>query len=375
MRLARRFDSLLTLLIGVLLVAVAPAFAYCCHAVAADMPRPAVSSRPARPHETYADLDVRYESATTPAGFAVSMIVTQPKGGGRLPTLVFIPWLSCDAVDYPRGAVDGWSRVLLHLAHTSGMTLVRVEKAGMGESTGPACRDADLDADMAGFRAALHALDRLPQVDPSRVFLFGGSLGGALVATLARERPVRGIVASGGLYKTWLEHMLEIERRRLGFDGRTPAQVTTAMRGYADFYPRYLNGGRTPAQVIAERPDLKPLWYDEPAHQYGRPARYYQQVQALDIAGAWSEVDVPVLVIYGQYDWIMSREDQDLIVTTVNRRREGLARLIVVPRMSHNLDLFDSPQKAYAERGAMPATSLVAPEIVRFVKGVLAAPN
>jgi len=147
------------------------------------------------------------------------------------------------------------------------------------------------------------------------------------------------------------------------------------MRGYADFYPRYLNGGRTPAQVIAERPDLKPLWYDEPAHQYGRPARYYQQVQALDIAGAWSEVDVPVLVIYGQYDWIMSREDQDLIVTTVNRRREGLARLIVVPRMSHNLDLFDSPQKAYAERGAMPATSLVAPEIVRFVKGVLAAPN
>jgi pimeloyl-ACP methyl ester carboxylesterase len=192
---------------------------------------------------------------------------------------------------------------------------------------------------------------------------------------LPREHPVRGIIASGAFYKTWLEHMLEIERRRLGFEGRAPAQITSAMRGYVDFYSRYLNGGLTPAQVIAQRPELKSLWYDEPAHQYGRPARYYQQVQALDIAGAWSEINVPVLVLYGQYDWIMSREDQDLIVATVNRRREGLARLIVVPRMSHNLDLFESPQKAYAEQGGTPATSLVAPEIVRFVKGVLAAPN
>src|SRR5256885_15708511 len=103
-RLPKPYDSLLDLLIGVTLVAIAPAFAYCCHAVAADMPRPVDRPRAARPHESYPDLDVRYETATTPAGFAVSMIVTQPKAGGRLPTLVFIPWLSCDTVDYPRGA-------------------------------------------------------------------------------------------------------------------------------------------------------------------------------------------------------------------------------------------------------------------------------
>ena len=332
-----------------------------------------VGSARNRPHETYADLDVRYETARTATGFDVSLIVTQPRSGGRLPTLVFIPWLSCDVVDYPKGAVDGWSRVLLEIARTSGMTLVRVEKAGLGDSGGPACSDSDLNDDMAGFRAALQSLGRLPQVDPARVFLFGGSIGGALVPILARDLPVRGIVASGGFYKTWLEHMLEIERRRLSFEGQSPAQVAAAMRGYADFYARYLNGGQTPGQVIAQRPDLKPLWYDKPDHQYGRTARYYQQVQALDVAGAWAEVKVPVLVVYGQYDWIMSREDQDLIVDTVNRGKPNRARLVVVPRMGHNLELFDSPQRAYAEQGAQPATS-VAPEILRFVKDVLALP-
>jgi len=340
--------------------------------LAADASGPPQAPR-ARPHERYADLDVRYESARTTAGFDVSMIVTSPKGSGRLPTLVFVPWLSCDAVDYPKGPVDGWSRVLLEIARTSGMTLVRIEKAGMGESTGPKCEQSDLNDDMAAYRAALRDLARLPQVDPARVFLMGGSIGAALVPILARELPVRGIVASGGFYKTWLEHMLEIERRRLVFEGQTPAQVTAAMRGYADFYTRYLNGGQTPGQVIAQRPDLKPLWYDQPDHQYGRPARYYQQVQALDVAGAWAEVRVPVLLVYGQFDWIMSRDDQDLIVDTVNRGKPGRARLVVVPHMGHNLDLFDSPQLAYTERGAQPATS-VAPEILRFVKEVLAMP-
>jgi pimeloyl-ACP methyl ester carboxylesterase len=326
----------------------------------------------ARPREAYPDLDVRYDSATTPGG-AVSFIVTTPRGAGHLPTIVFIPWLSCDGIDYPTGPVDGWSRVLLEIAHGSGMTLVRVEKIGMGDSTGPACVDTELDADMAGYRAALREVARLPEVDASRIFLFGGSIGAALVPILAREIPVRGIVASGGFYKTWLEHMLEIERRRMGFEGATPAQVTAALRGYADFYSRYLNGGQTPAQVLAQRPDLEPLWYDEPDHQYGRTARYYQEVQQLDVAGAWSEVKVPVLVVHGEYDWIMSREDQDLVVATVNRNGPGLARLVVVPKMDHNLSLFDSPQRAYAEQGARPATS-VAPEVIRFVKDVLARP-
>ena len=373
MRLSKLLHGLTGLMLGALVLGAVHGLTLPGSCAAADLPRLPDRIPRVRPREAHPDLDVRYESATAGPGFAVSMIVTQPKGGGRLPTLVFIPWLSCDAVDYPKGPVDGWSRTLLELARTSGMTLVRVERAGMGDSTGPACANADLDADMAGFRAALRELGRLPQVDPARVFLFGGSIGGALVPILARELPVRGIIASGGFYKTWLEHMLEIERRRLGFEGRTPAQVTAAMRGYADFYARYLNDGLTPAQVIAQRPDLKPLWYDQPEHQYGRPARYYQQVQALDVAGAWSEVKVPVLVVYGEYDWIMSREDQDLIVATVNRRREGLARLVVVPKMSHNLELFDSPQRAYAEQAPKPATS-VAPEILRFVRDVLAMP-
>ena len=48
------------------------------------------------------------------------------------------------------------------------------------------------------------------------------------------------------------------------------------------FYDRVLNRGETPAQAIAAQPQWKPFWYGAPTRQYGRPMRYYQQLQALD---------------------------------------------------------------------------------------------
>ncbi len=112
--------------------------------------------------------------------------------------------------------------------------------------------------------------------------------------------PVAAYVTSGGWSKTWLEHMLEHERRRMTLSGLSDAVATERMRGYATFYDRYLNAGKTPADVPRARPDPGPLWYDEPAHQYGRPARFYQQLQALNLLAAWERVTVPVLAIHGE---------------------------------------------------------------------------
>ena len=56
--------------------------------------------------------------------------------------------------------------------------------------------------------------------------------------------------------------MLELQRRRLTGEGKSPAEVNTSAKVFADVYNLYLLKGMTPGQVIAQHPEWKTLWYD-----------------------------------------------------------------------------------------------------------------
>jgi pimeloyl-ACP methyl ester carboxylesterase len=103
--------------------------------------------------------------------------------------------------------------------------------------------------------------------------------------------------------------------------------------------------------VVRGRPRLAALWLDEPGHQYGRPAAFYHQVQALNLAEAWARVRVPTLIVTGEYDWIMSQDDADIMADLVNRNRAGLATLVRWPRASHELVQYPTRQAAFTGEG------------------------
>jgi pimeloyl-ACP methyl ester carboxylesterase len=313
----------------------------------------------ALPEESLPGCDVRYGSVATPLGYRVRTVLTRPAGAtGKLPTIVFLPWLSCDAIENP-GRGDGWMQMLHGIAERSGWALYRVEKPGVGDSEGPPCSQNDLDTDLAAFRAALAQVRAMEDVDSSRIVLFGGSIGGGLAPVLAAEGKVAGVIAVGGFSRTWYQHMLEIERARLTYEGTAPADIDRAVTGFATFYDLFLRGKLTPAQVIAQRPDLEPLWYDAPDGQYGRPAAYYQQVEDLDVAGAWARIDVPVLVLHGEYDWIMSRAEAEHAVEVVNAHAPGQASLAILPRTDHHFGVYRSPVDAYREQGGEVSDEVV----------------
>ncbi len=314
---------------------------------------------PPLPLESAAGCDVSYGAVTVPAGYRVRTIVTRPSGArGALPTLVFIPWLSPDAVETPVGPPDGWIQ-LLHGLTRHGWQVVRIEKPGLGDSEGPDCGTNDLDTDLAAFRAGIAAVRAMPGTDTGRIAYFGGSIGAALAPLLAGETPPAALVVSGGFSRTWIEHMIEFERERLTLAGREPSEVNAAMRGFAEFYALYLEARLTPGEVASRRPDLAPLWYDAPGGQFGRPAAYYHQVAALNMEEAWERVSAPTLVLYGEYDWIMSRAEHEHMANLVNRRLPGRATLEVLPRTGHNLERFASRRASFLGEDASFDASLV----------------
>jgi pimeloyl-ACP methyl ester carboxylesterase len=300
-----------------------------------DLPR-----KTKAPRETYPNVDVIYDSVATPHGERLRTIITKPRNAkNKLPVVFVAGWLSCDSAEAPADAKDASGLVFRGLAQLLDFSLFRVDKQGVGDSEG-VCSETDFDSELAGYRAAFRALKNYDFIDSNRVYILGISNGGGFAPLVpeseAEQRQVRGYISVGGWAKTWFEHMLEIERRRFALMGKSPAEVSERMKYAATLYYEWLIKGRTVDSILKEQPQLEELWPEgkDHAHLYGRPLAFYEQLQKLNLAAAWSNTKVATYALHGQFDWIMSPEDASLIASYVNSTRQ-LAMSHEVPQMGH----------------------------------------
>jgi esterase/lipase len=112
---------------------------------------------------------------------------------------------------------------------------MRVEKPGLGDSEGPDCSEADYESELAAFRTAFKALKNINYVDTNSIYILGLSIGSVSAPLTMQNENVKGFIVSGGFTKTWLEHMLELERRRLALLDKKPVDITEAMQRKASF--------------------------------------------------------------------------------------------------------------------------------------------
>lgn len=311
---------------------------------AANLPRKAADR-----NESYPGVTVLYDAISGAGGRRLRVIATHPEAAGnaRFPTIFFVGWLSCDSVEAPPGTRDGTQLMLQAVARLPGFATVRLEKPGVGDSEGD-CGRTDFTTELLAYRLAFKHLGKYAFVDPERIFVFGMSNGGGFAPLVAEGTAVKGYVVDGGWIKTWFEHMLELERRRLVLSGHAPAEINVLMKSVERLYSAYLLERRLPHDILSQQPQLRAVWDGTDDQQYGRPVVYYQQLQDLDLVAAWSRVQVPVLALHGEYDWIMSRPDLELLAEIVNRNRPGSAEFIELPHTGHTFEHYDSVQSAFA---------------------------
>jgi pimeloyl-ACP methyl ester carboxylesterase len=304
---------------------------------------------------TRAGLVIERITVPTTRGFGARMIVSRPARASdpRLPAVLFIPWLSCDPVEVEGATDDGYVRFARDLAARSGMIVARAEKSGVAGSEGPDCSASTLEDDLAAFRASLGTLRSRHDVDTARVFLVGGSIGGALAVALAAEAThgIAGVVSVNSFARTWYEHMIDHERRRTMLSDTSVGRLGAAMRAYERLYTQFLLEGMTPGQVIARHPELRTFWYDTTTGQYGRSATYFHQLQALDIDRALASLDAPALFLGSEYDWVMGAEEPRFAAARVNQSHPGHATSRIYRGLSHGLHRYASATDAFRGRG------------------------
>jgi photosystem II stability/assembly factor-like uncharacterized protein/dienelactone hydrolase len=292
--------------------------------------------------ETVDGSSVRYDRVEVPRGYRLRTITTVPEGSqrakdGRFPAFLYVQGIICDTIDRP-GSPDAVDTRLVHALAKEGFVTMRVDKPGLGDSEGPDCSEIGFHEELEGYEAALRALAAMPEVDPSRIYVFGHSMGGVMAPYLAKSGLVRGSVVYGTLARTWFEYELENTRRQTELSGATPAQVTQAVQAQANASAMVLIDKKTLGDVWERWPELRQpsqgIMLDE-THMSTRHMRFFHELQDIDIAGAWSESKGAVLALWGEFDWVCSREDHERIAELVNTRENGAGTVLTMPKADH----------------------------------------
>ena len=316
-----------------------------------DLPR-----KGGAPLEQIAGLDSIYSVLKTRDEVRLRTILTRPAGAkGRLPAILFVQWLSCDTIELPASSQSGWSNMMRRVAQESGMVMLRTEKRGVGDSEGGPCSALDYQTELADHRQALEALKSSESVDPSRIVIFGASMGGNYAPLVALNQPVAGIVVWGAGARTWFERMLLFERNSRDLSGKPEPASNQEMKAVSSFLYAYLVEKKSPRQIAAADPKLGAVWSKlvgtEGELHYGRSLAFHQQAQEQDWAGAWAQARSPVLVVYGEYDWYESPASAEMIARIVNRGHPGRARFALIPKTDHHFESFASPEDAATGAG------------------------
>lgn len=327
--------------------------------------------------ETHPGITTAYETFTVRDGIRLQTIITKPaNASGRLPAILFAQWLSCDTVAISPNPRDGWSAMLGRIVRESNALVWRTEKRGVGLSEGD-CSSMDYDTELADHRDALEQLKRRPDVDPRRIVIFGGSIGGTYAPLLAANQDIAGVLIWGAGATTWAERTLRFERNALELGGTDPRQLASEMTARFQFLDRYLIKGETPAQISAADATLGAVWSrivgTSASGHYGRPYAFHQQAQRADWAAAWSRVDAPVLAIYGEYDWFESRNAASLIARIVNAKRPGHGTFIEIPHMNHHFSEFADAADAFRERNGKVNPDPAVKVMLEWLKKIFAS--
>jgi pimeloyl-ACP methyl ester carboxylesterase len=314
-----------------------------------------------RPRETSDAYDVIYSSLDVGSEAEPSRVRTmtyRPPGvtaESPQPAVYYIQGYTCGSVDHSLVPELTMQQILDSFAE-AGYVVYKQEKPGVGDSIGPDCADIDFETELHAFREGLKNVRGMNFVDPDHVHIFGHSLGGVQGPLLARDLPVKSIMAYGAVTDSWRDYMLDIFSEQALLFG-TPADVANANRTTAEpFVDAWLASDRPwdeimtdPELEAARASGLMPVQGDR---VFGRNYRFFRGLNRYDLKQTWREIDSHALAIHGSLDIQAINADwTEEIVEFAHSPPERIAEAVVLEGAEHAFLVFDSREEQLATLG------------------------
>ncbi|TGD58581.1 alpha/beta fold hydrolase [Flavobacterium humi] len=292
-----------------------------------------------KPLETSVVADIMYDWVRFRNGY-LRTITRKPKGKENVPCILLIPGYGCGSIEnysksYNGKLMDEWLK--------NGFAVVTIEKSGLGDSFGcEACAEADLLTDIESFDAGYSYMERLSFVDKANLFIWGHSMGGTIAPEVAKKHHPKGVMVFGSVFRPWSEFLLEMHRvQKPLLENLTYQQTEDFTRKIQKIYYEFFVLKKSPA-TLSENPEYNALVVSElnykpgSTNMWGRSWKFWQQLDTLDLAKSWQEVNCPVLILHGGTDYEQcSLVEPMLTQKTINEKHPNTATWITIPDLDH----------------------------------------
>lgn len=285
-----------------------------------------------------------YTQASTADGTLLRVIVSRPSAPREpIARVLLLPGYRRDSWDWPHDPAYPLRKWLEDVVR-AGFGVVRIERRGIGDSEGDGSTQGFDEERDDLLHVAMSSSDRwlggLPWI------VYGYSLGGLHAPLVANQLGARAVSVWGSGIDTWTEYLDALLRRRMNLEGADESAIEKAVRAQQALYATVHIRGETVAQAVERYPALRSFanaFRLDIEHDMidGRPARYWREVYQCPTASALATLDVPLLALWGECDWLTSFEEHQRMARIAPR-----ATVTRVPFTDHGYARAPSPLAA-----------------------------
>jgi len=197
--------------------------------------------------------------------------------------------------------------------------------------------------DIESFNAGYKYMEQLPNVDKSRLYIWGHSMGGTIAPEVAKLHNPKGVIVFACVFRPWSEFLLEMHRvQKPLLEGLNYQQTEAFTRTIQKIYYEFFILKKSPEELY-QVSEYKPLVTSELGYKenwnnnmWGRHWRFWQQLDSLNLAESWQKVNCPVLVLHGGADYEQcSLVEPMMIQKTVNEKHPNAATWVTILDLDH----------------------------------------
>lgn len=293
-----------------------------------------------KPYETSDKMNITYGDFKYKDGY-IRTIIKKPVSQKSLGTVYFVHGIPCYSLDNMQAGDP--TKLAIDAMVERGFNVYYLEKKGMGDSYSPVpCEEIGFDEELDVFKEGYRNLLALKDIDTSRIFIFGHSLGGVTAPLLAEQFHPKGVVVYGTVFKPWGEYLKDALVYQAALYGENRDSLKKMVAQMEPTFNELFVNRKTAKELSKDTNHLKVL---QQALEYniitnlglsGRTIEFHEEINSHKVADAWKNSNTNVLAIYGESDIAANNSlDHEALVKHVNKFHPGKGKFLLMPKTNH----------------------------------------